>query len=498
MQENINYSNPDDGFGDKLRNAFIKVQNNFTELYNSKVDKVAGKGLSENDFTDSDKSKLDGIEAGAQVNVNADFGENDPSAPGYILNRPPSMYASVGYFTYNDVSTISAPLVLVSGVAKKLTNDTLGIYTGLGEAPYGVSNIWKQYANQFDFSQLSIGDTLDMRVDALLTTTGTNKTYKILLKLGIGTPSEFTILVGSGELKNAVTDENIVKEISFYIGSEDIKNAPAELYLLLDSSGSVKVNGWYTRILRKGLNIIDINSDPLKLDKVSTVDVEKVYVKNADGTQSMKPTSELGGSSVQSVTGDSVDNTDPLNPIINAIPLSGTTDGNPVNGSIEMFETGKNIFVKNTDYEDGYNSLEISEGAIAIQCVNNDDSFLTSIAITQGVVNINTNVPESRGLTAVQDFTPNITDLDYTQKKYVDNLVNTATVTVELVNSLFTDFYAPYDLRINTTNTIFGVGTITLKVNDVAYTLTDLIIKGDKITVETNSESVFNLNIIYE
>jgi len=32
---------------------------------NSKVDKVAGKGLSENDFTDTDKSKLDGIETGA-------------------------------------------------------------------------------------------------------------------------------------------------------------------------------------------------------------------------------------------------------------------------------------------------------------------------------------------------------------------------------------------------------------------------------------------------
>lgn len=38
---------------------------------------------------------------------------------------------------------------------------------------------------------------------------------------------------------------------------------------------------------------IDISG---KLDKVETVDVEKVYIKNADGTQGMKPTSELGGS----------------------------------------------------------------------------------------------------------------------------------------------------------------------------------------------------------
>ena len=35
----------------------------------SKVDKVSGKGLSSNDFTDALKSKLDGVDAGAQVNV---------------------------------------------------------------------------------------------------------------------------------------------------------------------------------------------------------------------------------------------------------------------------------------------------------------------------------------------------------------------------------------------------------------------------------------------
>lgn len=38
------------------------------ELLNGKVDKVQGKGLSENDFTNALKTKLDGIESGAQVN----------------------------------------------------------------------------------------------------------------------------------------------------------------------------------------------------------------------------------------------------------------------------------------------------------------------------------------------------------------------------------------------------------------------------------------------
>ena len=44
----------------------------------------------------------------------------------------------------------------------------------------------------------------------------------------------------------------------------------------------------------------------------------------------------LPSGGVQSVSGDSVDNTDPQNPIINAIPLTGTEEGNPVTGNIEI------------------------------------------------------------------------------------------------------------------------------------------------------------------
>lgn len=53
-----------------------------------KVDKVTGKGLSSNDFTDADVTKLSGIEAGAEVNVQADWDENDPTSDAYILNKP--------------------------------------------------------------------------------------------------------------------------------------------------------------------------------------------------------------------------------------------------------------------------------------------------------------------------------------------------------------------------------------------------------------------------
>ena len=51
-----------------LVSGLVSTDELATELQNY-VEKVAGKGLSANDFTDTDKSKLDGIEAGAEVNV---------------------------------------------------------------------------------------------------------------------------------------------------------------------------------------------------------------------------------------------------------------------------------------------------------------------------------------------------------------------------------------------------------------------------------------------
>lgn len=44
-------------------------ENDVSVKLGGKVDKVEGKGLSTNDYTDEEKSKLDGLEAGAQVNV---------------------------------------------------------------------------------------------------------------------------------------------------------------------------------------------------------------------------------------------------------------------------------------------------------------------------------------------------------------------------------------------------------------------------------------------
>lgn len=53
-------------------------------LSDTKVDKEEGFGL----FSDAEKTKLAGIEAGAEVNVQADWLQSDGTADSYILNKP--------------------------------------------------------------------------------------------------------------------------------------------------------------------------------------------------------------------------------------------------------------------------------------------------------------------------------------------------------------------------------------------------------------------------
>lgn len=58
------------------------------EELSKKVDKVEGKGLSTNDYTTAEKTKLSGIEPGAQVNVQSDWNQTLETAPDFIKNKP--------------------------------------------------------------------------------------------------------------------------------------------------------------------------------------------------------------------------------------------------------------------------------------------------------------------------------------------------------------------------------------------------------------------------
>lgn len=99
-----------------------------------KVDKIAGKGLSANDFTDVLKTKLDSVESGAEVNVNADW--NSVSGDSQILNKP-SIPSIAGLATVTYVDTQDALKVdkvagsrLITSAEGTILSNTSGVNTG--------------------------------------------------------------------------------------------------------------------------------------------------------------------------------------------------------------------------------------------------------------------------------------------------------------------------------------------------------------------------------
>lgn len=70
----------------------LYVVGKLKELIAGKVDKADGKGLSTNDYTTAEKTKLAGIETGAQVNVQPDWAATSGEA--VIKNKPTSLPAS--------------------------------------------------------------------------------------------------------------------------------------------------------------------------------------------------------------------------------------------------------------------------------------------------------------------------------------------------------------------------------------------------------------------
>ena len=194
---------------------------------------------------------------------------------------------AMGTFHYADLATQTVPISVTSGVETKLTNDADGIDTNVNNAPFGVSGLWNPSTNQFDFTQLAVGDVVHFRPDLSIDLTGTNTSYKLYMKMAIGGLNPWTLNIHNGERKSTDEfDENIF--VGFDIASEETKDFPAEIYILTDAGATVKVNGWYFEVIRKNINLIDVGEIPQSKVTNLITDLANTLHKTGDETKSGK------------------------------------------------------------------------------------------------------------------------------------------------------------------------------------------------------------------
>ena len=168
---------------------------------------------------------------------------------------PPSVPGSDvfhgGFADYNDAATAITPLVVTGGGGDvQITNDTLGAFTNTAYLPSGVTSIWNSTTNQFDFSQLSLGDMIDIRLELKPTIAGQNSEVEIDLELGVG-GSPYTISFGRQSFKTSGV-KRIDRFNGIYMGDSNTLNNPGRFLIRSDTNLDLVVSGWYVKIIRKG------------------------------------------------------------------------------------------------------------------------------------------------------------------------------------------------------------------------------------------------------
>lgn len=453
-----NTSMPDDGLGDELRTAFGNQNSMNTELYETKVDKVEGFGLSENNFTDAQVIKLDGIEEGAQVNV--------PILWEDIIGAPEQVFSSVGYFHYSDSATQTTPLSIVANVNKKITNDGLGAQTNLTQAPYGVSTLFNVTTNNFDFSNLSIGDTLDLRVDLSLTTTSANQKYLVFLRVGEGSVAQYDLPIFNGQIKNISANNRIIGNQPLSIDYQEHIDFTAVLYILSDDNGSVKNNGFFINIIRKNVNIVSGGGGGSQ-DYQSVLDINPVATFTSDfgsGTLLIEEVVDDLGSIFGSRR--SITSTDGLN----LYTTEETINGNVRGVSIGVDE------ISGTTQRDFLTAISPTEGQYQ---ENKNLEFVDLIAETSGSISYQHPTPKlgadviieqpykvesgTYRIATLDDITGGVTDLSYTPSP-TNGIVtssNGTDATIPLANGTNAGLISPEEKKIiemKYTNTFLFMG----------------------------------------
>lgn len=163
---------------------------------------------------------------------------------------PPPFRYHIGFFDYNDEGTSTSPIMVLGNMADTLlTNDTLGTFTNTTYAPQGVTSVWDEISNSFDWTQLSLGDTVEIRLDVEVTTTSPNQLIEVDLNLG-GGGGEYSIPFIS-ETEKSTGLHKLNRFNGIYIGDTNTLSNPGNFFIRSDANASVRVNGWYVKVTTK-------------------------------------------------------------------------------------------------------------------------------------------------------------------------------------------------------------------------------------------------------
>lgn len=162
-----------------------------------------------------------------------------------LVNRGLLIENSFGWQDYNDLATKTTPITLTANTWTNLSNDGAGPYSQMSHKIFDHGNIWNTSTNSFNFSGLSIGDVILMRLSATITTYNSNINVGGKLRLAVGSAIEYDVPFFAGLIKSSGS-HYITTTTMIYIGSTETRDYPGKVMALSDTSGTkVEVDGWF-------------------------------------------------------------------------------------------------------------------------------------------------------------------------------------------------------------------------------------------------------------
>jgi len=158
------------------------------------------------------------------------------------------LQTQLGYADYNDTATVGTPISVSASTWTKLTNNKLGA-NSQSHLPSGITNLWNAVPNHFAFAELPLYTMVEFRADIDVTTTGANQVVKGEISLAIGDVIAFSLPTNEMTFKSAGV-HRVLASVPFYIGSLPVKNNPGEFRIWSDAGCTVKVYGWYIRVMK--------------------------------------------------------------------------------------------------------------------------------------------------------------------------------------------------------------------------------------------------------
>lgn len=168
-----------------------------------------------------------------------------------IIDLKAAPKIDIGILDYADLATQTTPINVIGGDPEAdIPNDGLGPFSNILYPPEGVTQVWDSVGQSFDWSELSLGDMIDIRLALVVTTTSINTAISVDLHLGSG-GSEYSIpFITSTNFKSA-GEYILLRFNSIYMGNTDTLNNGGVFKISSDNNISYKVTGWYCKVIKR-------------------------------------------------------------------------------------------------------------------------------------------------------------------------------------------------------------------------------------------------------